>query len=56
MNDDADVRYRFLCLSRNMTFDRAWDTMLCLDGDLTDRGNAFSQNHPLGRFVESLPR
>ena len=53
--DPDDVIYRFLCLSRNMTFDRAWDTMLCLDGQLTDRVNAFSQNHPLGRFVESLP-
>lgn len=54
--DRSDVLYRFLCLSRNMTFDRAWDTMLCLDGPLTDRVNAFSQNHPLGRFAESLPR
>jgi hypothetical protein len=47
--------YRFLCLSRNMTFDRAWDTMLCLEGPLTERANAFTQNHALGRFVEALP-
>ncbi|MCE2752656.1 MAG: phospholipase D family protein [Pirellula sp.] len=52
---EGEVMYRFLCLSRNMTFDRAWDTMLCLEGPLTDRTNAFTQNHPLGRFVESLP-
>lgn len=51
----SEVMYRFLCLSRNMTFDRAWDTMLCLEGALTDRSNAFAQNHPLGRFVEALP-
>lgn len=51
----GEVMYRFLCLSRNMTFDRAWDTMLCLEGPLTDRTNAFTQNHPLGRFVEALP-
>jgi len=51
----GEVQYRFLCLSRNMTFDRAWDTMLCLEGPLTDRTNAFTQNHPLGRFVEALP-
>ena len=52
---EGEVMYRFLCLSRNMTFDRAWDTMLCLEGPLTDRTNAFTQNHPLGRFVKSLP-
>jgi hypothetical protein len=51
----GEVHYRFLCLSRNMTFDRAWDTMLCLEGPLTERTNAFTQNHPLGRFVEALP-
>jgi hypothetical protein len=51
----GEVMYRFLCLSRNMTFDRAWDTMLCLEGPLTDRANAFTQNHTLGRFVEALP-
>jgi hypothetical protein len=47
--------YRLLCLSRNMTFDRCWDTLLCLEGALIDRTNAFSENHPLGQFVESLP-
>ena len=52
---EGEVMYRFLCLSRNMTFDRAWDTMLCLEGPLTDRANAFTQNHALGRFVEALP-
>ena len=54
-DSDKKVIYRFLCLSRNMTFDRAWDTMLCLEGPLTDRKNAFTQNHPLGRFVAALP-
>ncbi|MCU0711561.1 MAG: phospholipase D family protein [Pirellula sp.] len=53
---EREVMYRFLCLSRNMTFDRAWDTMLCLEGPLTDRTNAFAVNHPLGRFVDALPK
>jgi hypothetical protein len=53
--DDGSVTYRFLCLSRNMTFDRSWDTMLCLEGTLRDRVNAFAQNHPLGDFVAALP-
>ena len=53
--DNEAVTYRFLCLSRNMTFDPSWDTMLCLEGPLRDRVNAFAQNHPLGDFVSALP-
>jgi hypothetical protein len=41
--------------SRNLTFDRCWDTVVALDGDLTDRSNAFAANHPLGDFIEALP-
>lgn len=54
--DDGPAYYRVLCLSRNMTFDRSWDTMLCLEGPLTDRENAYKRNHPLGEFVEALPK
>jgi len=51
-----DILYRFLCLSRNLTFDRSWDTILTLEGKLrTDRRVAFSRNHPLGDFIQSLP-
>lgn len=52
---DGAVQFRFLCLSRNMTFDRCWDTVLCLEGPLRERSNAFSRNHDLGRFVDALP-
>jgi hypothetical protein len=52
---EMPVRYRFLCLSRNLTFDRSWDTVLALDGELTDRTNAIGRNHPLGDFVAALP-
>ena|SRR5437867_1019398 len=48
------VRYRVLCLSRNLTFDRAWDTCLVLDGELIARTNAFSVNHPLGDLIRDL--
>lgn len=54
-DESIPVRYRCLCMSRNLTFDRCWDTLLCLDGELTNRSNAIAGNHPLGRFVESLP-
>ena len=49
------VMYRFLCLTRNLTFDRSWDTALVLEGPLLQRKNAISDNHPLGEFVAALP-
>ena len=50
------VRYRLLCGTRNLTFDRSWDTLLVLDGDLvTSRRKAFARNRPLSRFVSALP-
>lgn len=47
--------YRFLCLSRNLTFDRSWDLMLRLEGLLTSRQRAFGPNNPLGEFIQMLP-
>jgi hypothetical protein len=54
--DGEPVRYRVLCLSRNLTFDRSWDTALVLEGKLTKRRNAFGRNHPLGDFLATLPK
>ncbi len=54
--DGESVVFRLLCLSRNMTFDRSWDTLLRLEGPLRERTNAFAKNHPLGQFVEALPQ
>ena len=53
---NADVRYRFLCASRNLVFDRCWDTVLALDGRLVNRQRAFSRNRPLHEFVAALPK
>jgi hypothetical protein len=50
---DDDVRLRFLCLSRNLTFDRSWDTVLRLDGRPTGQRNDLSS--PIGTFLTSLP-
>lgn len=48
--------YRFLCLTRNLTFDNSWDTVLTLEGYLAeDRVYGFSNNRPLSDFIESLP-
>jgi hypothetical protein len=53
--ENGAVRYRVLCLSRNLTFDRCWDTVVALDGELTDRTNAIAANHPLADFIAALP-
>lgn len=53
--DGEPVRYRLLCLSRNLTFDRSWDTALVLEGNVIERKKAFSGNHPLGEFFDALP-
>ena len=52
---DEPVHYRMLCLSRNLTFDRSWDTILVLDGKLQNRTNAYARNRPLSEFVGALP-
>ncbi len=48
------VFYRFLCLSRNLTFDRSWDTILTLEGEV--RGRYFARNRPLADFIRLLPK
>jgi hypothetical protein len=52
---DGAVRLRLLCPTRNLTFDRSWDTVLVLEGPLRDRQRAIALNHPLGDFVQALP-
>ncbi|MFN0150832.1 MAG: phospholipase D family protein [bacterium] len=49
------VLYRALWLSRNLTFDCSWDTILVLDGMIADRKNAIRANLPLAEFVRALP-
>ena len=53
--DGAPVKYRVLVSSRNLTFSRCWDTMLALDGELTERVRAFASNRPLADFFSALP-
>jgi hypothetical protein len=53
--EDEPVLYRLLCLSRNLTFDRSWDTILTLEGFLEDRKRGFSRNRPLADFITALP-
>jgi hypothetical protein len=52
---DSPVMYRLLCLSRNLTFDQSWDTLLCIEGEVVDRQRAYAAHHPLGDFIQALP-
>jgi hypothetical protein len=52
---DSKTIYRFICLSRNLTFSRFWDTALVLEGELQDRKVGYSRNRPLSDFVAYLP-
>ncbi len=54
-SQNGPTAYRVLCLSRNLTFERSWDTSLVLDGFLSERKSAIAANNPLGDFIESLP-
>jgi len=47
------VFYRFLSLSRNITFDKSWDTILTLEGEVRKR--FFARNRPLSDFIKALP-
>jgi hypothetical protein len=51
--DEPETRYRLLCLSRNLTFDRAWDTILRLEGEVEDQ--PVHESEPLSGFIRSLP-
>jgi len=51
----AAVRYRVLVLSRNLTFDRSWDTCLLLEGDVGKRRSVRRDNRGLVDFIRALP-
>jgi hypothetical protein len=50
---DHSICYRFLCLSRNITFDKSWDTSLSLEGEV--RARFYKRNRPLSEFIRYLP-
>lgn len=52
---DRPICYRVVVLSRNLTFDRSWDTVLALDGVVRDRTLGYAHNRPLADFIAALP-
>jgi hypothetical protein len=56
INQTRPPIHRLLCLSRNLTFDRSWDLMVQLEGEVAaHRKVGYSQNRPLGDFIQTLP-
>ncbi|WP_428273528.1 phospholipase D family protein [Candidatus Palauibacter sp.] len=54
--DDKPAIYRVLCLSRNLTFARAWDTCLRLEGKITEGQGDYARNEPFAELLLALPR
>ena len=53
VDPDGGYLHRFVCLSRNLTFDRSWDTALRLDED--PDSSAAVDPQPLREFLTTLP-
>ena len=53
--EEPIIRYRVLCSSRNLTFDRNWDTVVSLDGVLREHRAMKKENNRLADFIAALP-
>ena len=49
---EGNQYFRFIVLSRNLTFDRSWDVAVSLDGKLT--GGRHKSSYPIADFLEYL--
>ena len=54
VDDDGAYRHRFVVLSRNLTFDLSWDTVLVLDEDESAAEPVAPA--PISAFLRALPR
>lgn len=50
----GEPMYRLICLSRNLTFDRSWDTVLVLDSAAPVAGQSHDTT-PISTFLGELP-
>ena len=53
--EEEPVRYRVVVLSRNLTFDQSWDTVLVLDGKLGKGKRTKAVMRPLADMIGALP-
>lgn len=51
-NEDGEKQYRFVVMSRNMTFDHSWDVACALDGDTVSSGEVGAE--PIVEFLRFL--
>ena len=51
-NEDGEKQYRFVVMSRNMTFDHSWDVACALDGDTSSLGEV--RTEPIVYFLKFL--
>ncbi len=57
LNFESEARsvYRILCLSRNLTFARSWDTCLCLEGEFAESNDEVPRNRPFSELLLAFP-
>lgn len=51
-NEDGEKQYRFVVMSRNMTFDHSWDVACAMDGDTFSEGEVSAE--PIVDFLRFL--
>ena len=51
VNEEKEVRFRVVVLSRNLTFDRSWDVSFYMDGEI---GEETDKNQPVSDFLKYL--
>ena len=51
---DGNQYFRFIVLSRNLTFDRSWDVAVSLEGKLT--GGRHKSSYPIAEFLKYLKK
>ena len=55
--NDAEIRYRLIVPSRNLTFDRSWDTVLTLDGTFeAGRKVGYAENRGLDVLIREYSK
>lgn len=52
LKKEDEVKYKIIVLSRNLTFDRSWDTAVALDGVPSNK--EMDKNKPLADFINYL--
>lgn len=53
-NEDGEKLYRFVVMSRNLTFDHSWDVACAIDGKVSSAGDIDSQ--PIADFLKFLKK